>query len=187
MLNPKSKSFSTRLSLNVLLIVTILFVIVLGIVAVSSHMLISDEAKRSASNILKATILDVEKTLQTVESTVKDASWLAKENNKDEKYLYHITRKVVEENSYIIGSAIAFDSCYFEGRHFFSPYSYEDAETGEILMIANMNKEALRKTIETGTAHYWSTSRNKLWLKGESSGHTQEVHEILVDCDMHFA
>lgn len=128
----KSKSFSTRLSLNVLLIVTILFVIVMGIVAVSSHMLISDEAKRSASNILKATILDVEKTLQTVESTVKDASWLAKENDKDEEYLYHITRKVVEENTYIIGSAIAFDSCYFEGRHFFSPYSYEDPETGEL-------------------------------------------------------
>ena len=60
----------------------------------------------------------------------------------------------------------------------------QDAETGEILMIANMNREALRKTIEIGTAHYWSTSRNKLWLKGESSGHTQEVHEILVDCDM---
>ena len=51
-------------------------------------------------------------------------------------------------------------------------------------MLANMNKEALAKTIETGKAHYWSTSRNKLWLKGESSGHFQEVKEILVDCDM---
>lgn len=60
----------------------------------------------------------------------------------------------------------------------------QDAVSGEILMIANMNKEALKKTIETGTAHYWSTSRNKQWLKGESSGHTQEVEEILVDCDM---
>ena len=60
----------------------------------------------------------------------------------------------------------------------------QDKDTNEILMLANMNKEAIRKTIETGTAHYWSTSRNKLWLKGESSGHTQEVHEILVDCDM---
>ena len=60
----------------------------------------------------------------------------------------------------------------------------QDADTGEILMIANMNKEALQKTIETGKAHYWSTSRNKQWLKGESSGHTQEVQEILVDCDM---
>jgi phosphoribosyl-AMP cyclohydrolase len=60
----------------------------------------------------------------------------------------------------------------------------QDAETNEILMLANMNKEALKKTIETGKAHYWSTSRNKLWLKGESSGHFQEVKEILVDCDM---
>ena len=44
----------------------------------------------------------------------------------------------------------------------------QDADTGEILMLANMNKEALQKTIETGKAHYWSTSRNKQWLKGES-------------------
>ena len=60
----------------------------------------------------------------------------------------------------------------------------QDVETNEILMLANMNKEALAKTIETGKAHYWSTSRNQLWLKGESSGHFQEVKEILVDCDM---
>ena len=60
----------------------------------------------------------------------------------------------------------------------------QDVETNEILMLANMNREALIKTIETGKAHYWSTSRNQLWLKGESSGHFQEVHEILVDCDM---
>ena len=60
----------------------------------------------------------------------------------------------------------------------------QDADTNQILMLANMNKEALQKTIETGKAHYWSTSRNKIWLKGESSGHFQEVKEILVDCDM---
>ena len=60
----------------------------------------------------------------------------------------------------------------------------QDAETNEILMLANMNKEALIKTIETGKAHYWSTSRNQLWFKGESSGHFQDVKEILVDCDM---
>ena len=60
----------------------------------------------------------------------------------------------------------------------------QDCETGQILMVANMNRQALEKTIETGKAHYWSTSRNSQWLKGESSGHTQEVKEILVDCDM---
>ena len=60
----------------------------------------------------------------------------------------------------------------------------QDAKTNEILMLANMNREALIKTLETGKAHYWSTSRNKIWLKGESSGHFQKVSEILVDCDM---
>ena len=60
----------------------------------------------------------------------------------------------------------------------------QDYETNEILMLANMNKEALQKTIETKKAHYWSTSRNQLWLKGESSGHFQEIKEIYVDCDM---
>ena len=61
----------------------------------------------------------------------------------------------------------------------------QDAKTNQILMLANMNKEALAKTIKTKKAHYWSTSRNQLWVKGESSGHFQEVEEILVDCDMH--
>ena len=59
----------------------------------------------------------------------------------------------------------------------------QDYESSEVLMVAYMNKEALMKTLETKIAHYWSTSRNKLWLKGESSGHTQEVQEILTDCD----
>ena len=56
----------------------------------------------------------------------------------------------------------------------------QDHESSEVLMVAYMNREALMKTLETGIAHYWSTSRKKLWLKGESSGHTQEVQEILL-------
>ena len=59
----------------------------------------------------------------------------------------------------------------------------QDYETGEVLMVAYMNREAFKKTIETGNAHYWSTSRNQLWFKGESSGHVQEVKEIFTDCD----
>ena len=59
----------------------------------------------------------------------------------------------------------------------------QDYKSSQVLMVAYMNKEALMKTIDTGKAHYWSTSRNELWLKGESSGHTQEVQEILTDCD----
>ncbi|MDI6644514.1 MAG: phosphoribosyl-AMP cyclohydrolase [Methanobacteriaceae archaeon] len=60
----------------------------------------------------------------------------------------------------------------------------QDYETLEVLMVAYMNKEALSKTLETGKVHYWSTSRNKIWLKGESSNHIQKVKEIFVDCDL---
>ena len=59
----------------------------------------------------------------------------------------------------------------------------QDAETGQVLMVAYMNKEALDITIETGVATYFSRSRGKLWKKGEQSGHVQKISEILVDCD----
>lgn len=60
----------------------------------------------------------------------------------------------------------------------------QDIATGDILMIAWMNKEALEKTIATQKVHYWSRSRNKLWFKGEESGNVQELKNIYVDCDM---
>lgn len=63
------------------------------------------------------------------------------------------------------------------------PAVAQDCRTGEILMLAWMNKEALKKTIETGWAHYFSRSRNKLWKKGETSGQIQKIIEILIDCD----
>ena len=59
----------------------------------------------------------------------------------------------------------------------------QDAETGEILMLANMNEESLRKTLECGEAVYWSRSRSKLWHKGEESGNVQKVKELFIDCD----
>lgn len=58
-----------------------------------------------------------------------------------------------------------------------------DAATNEVLMQAYMNPEALSKTLETGEAYYWSRSRNKLWHKGEESGHFQKVKKVLADCD----
>jgi phosphoribosyl-AMP cyclohydrolase len=64
------------------------------------------------------------------------------------------------------------------------PAIVQDHDTGEVLMLAYMNRLAWQKTLETGKAHYWSRSRDKLWLKGESSGHVQVVKEILVDCDL---
>jgi phosphoribosyl-AMP cyclohydrolase len=59
----------------------------------------------------------------------------------------------------------------------------QDASTGEVLMLAWMNDEALRLTVETGRAVYWSRSRGGLWRKGDTSGHEQHVVEIRVDCD----
>ena len=63
------------------------------------------------------------------------------------------------------------------------PAIVQDSESGEVLMLAYMNEEALQKTLETGFAHYFSRSRQKLWKKGESSGNVQKVEEILLDCD----
>jgi phosphoribosyl-AMP cyclohydrolase len=63
------------------------------------------------------------------------------------------------------------------------PAIAQDDETGEILMLAYINEQAWQATLKTGKAHYWSRSRGKLWLKGESSGHVQLIKKILVDCD----
>ena len=59
----------------------------------------------------------------------------------------------------------------------------QDYRTGEILMLAHMNEESFRKTVETGEAVYWSRSRKKLWHKGEESGNVQKIRELLIDCD----
>lgn len=59
----------------------------------------------------------------------------------------------------------------------------QDCESGDVLMFAWMNREALEKTLGEGRACYWSRSRNKLWIKGESSGNTQTVKSVRLDCD----
>ena len=59
----------------------------------------------------------------------------------------------------------------------------QDATTGRVLTVAWMNREALRETVERGEAVYWSRSRQKLWRKGEESGHVQRVREVRLDCD----
>ena len=63
------------------------------------------------------------------------------------------------------------------------PAIVQDWESSEVLMVAYLNIEAYQKTMETGKMHYYSRSRGKLWLKGETSGQFQEVKEVLVDCD----
>lgn len=63
------------------------------------------------------------------------------------------------------------------------PVVVQDANTKEMLMLAYANKEALQKTLSTGFAHYWSRSRQQLWMKGETSGHTQKIKRVVADCD----
>jgi len=63
------------------------------------------------------------------------------------------------------------------------PVVAQDSQTGQILMVAYMNRQALELTIQTGYATYFSRSRQKVWKKGEQSGHVQKVEQILVDCD----
>ncbi len=63
------------------------------------------------------------------------------------------------------------------------PVIAQERDTGDVLMFAWMNREALRLTAEKGEAVYWSRSRQKLWHKGEESGHIQQVHELRLDCD----
>lgn len=63
------------------------------------------------------------------------------------------------------------------------PAVIQDAHSGQVLMVAYMNREALQRTLETGLCTYWSRSRQQYWVKGETSGHVQRVREIRVDCD----
>lgn len=63
------------------------------------------------------------------------------------------------------------------------PAIAQDAQSGEVLMMAWMNAQAVSKTLETGRVTYWSRSRQSFWIKGETSGHTQELIEMRIDCD----
>ena len=63
------------------------------------------------------------------------------------------------------------------------PVVVQDAGSKAVLMVAYANEEALAKTFSTGYAHYWSRSRQKLWMKGETSGHTQKIRKVMADCD----
>lgn len=71
----------------------------------------------------------------------------------------------------------------FEKSDGLIPAIAQDAETGEVLMLAYINEESWNETLKSGCATYWSRSRSKLWKKGESSGNVQNIKEILIDCD----
>lgn len=77
---------------------------------------------------------------------------------------------------------VQLDGLKFDGNGLI-PAIVQDAKSGEVLMMAWMNRDSLEKTVATGKTHFFSRSRNKLWLKGESSGHVQHVKSVRTDCD----
>jgi phosphoribosyl-AMP cyclohydrolase len=79
--------------------------------------------------------------------------------------------------------ANAKDLC-FNKKNGLLPVIAQDYKTGEVLMLAYMNRQAWEKTLKTGKVHYWSRTRNKLWLKGETSGHVQLLKAAYTDCDL---
>lgn len=128
-----NKSFSSRLSLYVLSITAVLFIIAMLVVAVLTSRLITDEAKRSATNKLNETVGKVEKILKSVESATDYAAWIVKEHRDDSLYMYHIADELVKNNENIISNSISFAANYYPAQgEYYSPYVYKDAKTGTI-------------------------------------------------------
>ena len=118
--------------MNIVLITSILFTLAIAIAAVSSHILLAEEATKAAQNKLEASIKDIEKTLLSIEFKVKDASEFAMRHieNGQEDRLYRVVRRIVEEDEHINGSAIAFRKDFFKDRYYYSPFAYMD--NGEV-------------------------------------------------------
>ena len=128
----RNNSFSSKLSRHILLVSSLIFLGALGFSSLYSHIIVAEEAKSSARNLLHSTVNQIETIFGRVEKEVSSMAWLVDEHKYDENYLYHITRKVVDDSE-VAGCAIAFEKNYFEDKYYFSPYSYRDELTGEIL------------------------------------------------------
>ncbi len=130
-----NSSLSLRLSLNVLISTSLLFLVSVIIIDYTSYKIITEEATRSAQNALDAHIAHMESTLGRVENLTRGNVWKIQENMGDTDYLYHVTRTVLEHNSDIVGMAIAFIPDYFDGKHYFSPYSTRMQGTDSIVTM----------------------------------------------------
>ena len=131
-MSKRRKSFAQRLSLIVIVLISVLFVGVLAIAAQTCRHLIADEATKSATNLLDATIADVEKELHSAAVATANTAWMVEGHEDDDAYLLHLTRKLVESNDHIVGSAVAFVADYHKGRHYYAPYTWMDEETDEV-------------------------------------------------------
>ena len=136
--------------------------------------------------------LDIPVMISTAETEQEELAKIVKESNTDAllyngtKELnvmavkYHLAKENISVNTF--ESALDFDTFKLDANGLI-PCIVQDYKTQEVLMMAYMNKESYYKTLETGRMTYYSRSRNKLWMKGEESGHFQFVKELTIDCD----
>lgn len=124
------KSFSRRLTVSVVAIVAAIFVAAIGIVYVSSHEILNEEAIKLANSKLESTIQSIQNVMDGIETTTAALQWNVWENRYDQDALYRITRECIKSNPNIVGCAIAFEPGYFKGIEDFSPYSCRTAEGG---------------------------------------------------------
>lgn len=122
------KSFSTKLTIRILTVISILFILTLLCVSITSGILLSREASRSANNALQASINDIEKSISSIEIITQNYGNIAAEKLSDSCFTKIVTAKMVKNNKYIYGSTIAFVVSDTNGTGKHSPYSYQDAD-----------------------------------------------------------
>ncbi|MBQ0096659.1 MAG: SpoIIE family protein phosphatase [Bacteroidales bacterium] len=120
------KSFSARLSLNIIMLTSILFVATIATASFSSHTILAEEAQTSSERLLESVIKEIEMKLGSVESSVRSISWLVDESVEKQDYMYRIVKNIVASNDHIMGSTIAFAPDFFPGEHYFAPYAFEE-------------------------------------------------------------
>lgn len=136
-------SFSARLSLYVILITAVLFIFAMHIVGDYSRRIITDDAKQNATNMLDATIGDIEKILSNVEAAVENSVWLVQEHKDDPEFMYKITKALVQDNKNIVGSAVAFETFHFPDKgEYYAPYTcYNKDSTLTSFQLGNIDND----------------------------------------------
>ena len=162
----KKKSTSTRLTFNILFIVAVLFVVMLGVVAWSSYNTIAEEATNATGSRLDAMIKEIELPMAEVEVTTCAGAQVVAAMASNDNFLNHLTHEVVSRSDKVVGCAVAFVDGIHNGDHWFSPYSYCDPASGEVLTkqlgspdYDYHQMEWFKVAYETGEPH-WSTAAN---------------------------
>lgn len=134
-------SFARRLSRRIVAGIAVLVVLLALVMGLLSRIMIANESERSVANMLQATIREVENKMQAAEVTAHNIAWVAQQSLRNPEHLYYITQQAVRNNPSIMGSAIALKPNFYEGQYYFSPYSYRDSDTGDVVSIQLGNSE----------------------------------------------